>query len=81
MSPDLADDLERIAVHIPHVEAAAADMTASPFERAAAGVELAVWRMAKELAEHDRSAAEVTGQHRTDPAVTSDPRTETGYGH
>ena len=79
MAADLADDLERIAVHIPHVEAAAADMTASPAERAAAGVELAVWRMAKELAEHDRSAAEVTGQHQTPSDETTDPRTETNH--
>ena len=65
MPLDLADDLERIARHIPHVEAAAADMTASPFERAAAGVELAVWRMAKECAERDRAAAEIAGQDQT----------------
>jgi hypothetical protein len=77
MPLDLADDLERIARHIPHVEAAASDTTASPFERAAAGVELAVWRMAKEIAEHDRSAAEIARQHRTPSNETSDPRTET----
>ena len=76
MAPDLADDLDRIARHIPHVEAAAADLTASPFERAAAGVELAVWRMAKEIAEQDRSAAEATGQHRTDPSDLELSRTE-----
>ena len=67
MAPDLADDLERIARHIPCLEKAARDETAPPHLRAAALVELAAWRMARDLA----------GQHRTDPAVTSDPRTET----
>ncbi|MFG1683562.1 hypothetical protein ACGFNP_25560 [Nonomuraea sp. NPDC049269] len=76
MPLDLADDLERIARHIPHVEAAAADLTASPFERAAAGVELAVWRMAKEIAEQDRSAAQVTDRRRTIPNDLEPTRTE-----
>ena len=64
---DLADGLERIARHIPHLEAAARDESALPAVRAGAADELADWRMALNLA----------GQDRTDPAVTSDPRTET----
>lgn len=67
MPLDLADDLERIARHIPCLEKAARDETALPYLRAAAAVELTDWRMALNLA----------GQDRTDPAVTSDPRTET----
>ena len=67
MPLDLAADLERIARHIPHLEAAARDESALPAARAAVADELADWRMALTLA----------GQDRTDPAVTSDPRTET----
>jgi hypothetical protein len=71
MPLDLADDLERIARHIPHLEAAARDMSAAPAARAAVAIELAAWRMALNLA----------GPDRTTPGVTSDPRTETGHGH
>jgi hypothetical protein len=67
MPLDLADDLERIARHIPHLEAAARDESALPATRAALAIELAAWRMALTLA----------GQDRMDPDVTSDPRTET----
>ena len=66
MSLDLADDLERIARHIPHLEAAARDESALPAARAAVTLELAAWRMALNLA----------GQDRTDPAVTEHARTE-----
>lgn len=65
--PDLTDDLERIARHIPCLERAAED------ESAPAEVRAAVAAMAR-LA---RSAADLLGQDRTDPDVTSDPRTET----
>jgi hypothetical protein len=67
MALDLTADLDRIARHIPHLESAAADESAPAALRAGVAVELAAWRMALTLA----------GQDRTDPAVTSDPRTET----
>lgn len=67
MALDLADDLERIARHIPHLEAAARDMSALPATRAALALELAAWRMALTL----------TGRYRTDPDTTGQPRTET----
>lgn len=66
MSLDLADDLERIARHIPHLQAAARDEFALPAARAAVTLELAAWRMALILA----------GQDRTAPAATEHPRTE-----
>ena len=67
MPLDLADDLERIARHIPHLEAAARDTSALPAARAAVAIELAAWRMALNLA----------GQDRTSPDGPEDPRTET----
>lgn len=62
--PDLADDLERIARHIPHLEAAAADESAPPAARAAVVVELAAWRMALNLAGQDRTVSDTP--HRTE---------------
>ena len=69
MAPDLADDLAviaRIRDHIPCLERAAADES-EPAEvraRVAAMVQLA------------RSAADLTGRHRTDPDPTEHSRTE-----
>ena len=67
MPLDLAADLERIAHHIPHLEAAARDESALPAARAVVTLELAAWRMALNLA----------GQDRTTPDGPADPRTET----
>lgn len=63
MIADLADDLDRIARHIPHLEAAAVDESAPPAVRAAVAVELAAWRMALDLAGQDRT---VPDPHRTE---------------
>lgn len=69
MAPDLTDDLAviaRIRQHLPCLDAAAGDESAPAEVRAAVAA----------MAQLARSAAEVTRQHSTDPAVTSDPRTE-----
>lgn len=67
MAPDLADDLKRIARHIPCLDRAAQDESAPAEVRAAVAA----------MAQLARSAAEVTGQHRTPSDETTDPRTET----
>ncbi|MER6942530.1 hypothetical protein ABT294_00780 [Nonomuraea sp. NPDC000554] len=70
MALDLTADLERISRHIPCLERAAADESATPAQRAAVAVELAAWRMARDLAE----------QARMTPDDPEHPRTEANHG-
>jgi hypothetical protein len=70
MAHDLADDLAviaRIRQHLPCLEAAAGDESAPAEVRAAVAA----------MAQLARSAAEVTGQHRTIPNDLEPTRTET----
>jgi hypothetical protein len=64
MSLDLAEELEQIERHIPHLEAAARDESAPALVRAGVVAELAVWRLAADLAGHDRTASEQPGTNR-----------------
>jgi hypothetical protein len=50
---DLAEHLDRIARHIPCLEAAARDESAPALVRAGAEVELRAWRLAADLAALD----------------------------
>jgi hypothetical protein len=65
VTTDLSSDLERISRHIPCLEAAVRSAPTAA-ARAVAVVELAVWRMAREIAVHDRTASDVAEQNRTE---------------
>lgn len=67
MPLDLAADLDRIRAHIACLESAACDESALPVVRAGVAAELAVWRLAADLAGHDQIAA------------CLDPREETSH--
>ncbi|MFI6594922.1 hypothetical protein ACIBHX_01670 [Nonomuraea sp. NPDC050536] len=60
MPLDLSTDLDRIRQHIPHLKRFAAKAS-TPSERVAVALELAAWRMAAELVEHDRMLANEIG--------------------
>jgi hypothetical protein len=62
--PDLAADLDRIRAHVGCLVLAAADPDARPAVRAAVNDELAAWRLAADLAGHDRTASERPGPTR-----------------
>ena len=69
--PDLSTDLDRIARHIPCLDRAAADESAPAELRAAVAA----------MAQLARSAADLAGQHRTDPSDLELSRTEANHGH
>jgi hypothetical protein len=76
--PDLAEHLDRIERHIPCLRAAAADPEATPAVRAAVTAELAVWRLAADLAALDRTNSDAPGCPRS---ATEHLGTETSRGH
>lgn len=78
--PDLTPYLSRIAQHIPHLAAAAADPETTSRQRAVLHLELATWRMALRVAEQDGAIRNDSERSGTAANTSEHERTEASDG-